>query len=150
MEVKERIAYVRGLLQGSESLERDAAAKSAWENLLLVCDELADSVNELHTLQHEIEEYVEGVDSDLADLEEEVYGEEAEDEYVRTDCPTCGEEVWFEQGYLYDDDVEIACPDCGQVLYRSLPIGDESGDGFFPEKQPEEEYEESDPPHTSS
>lgn len=145
MEVKERIAYVRGLLEGSESLERDAATKSAWENLLLVCDELADSVSELHTLHHEIEEYVEGVDSDLADLEEEVYGEEAEDEYIRTECPTCGEEVWFEQEYLYDDDVEITCPDCGRVLYRSLPSDDESGDGLYPNTDLQEEYEESEP-----
>jgi len=127
VEVKERIAYVRGLLEGSESLEKDPAAKSAWEQLLLVCDELADSVTELHTLQHEIEEYVEGVDSDLAELEEEVYGEQAEAEYVRTECPTCGEDVWFEQDYLYDDDVEIACPDCGQIVFRSFPAGEEDG-----------------------
>lgn len=132
MEVKQRIAYVRGLLEGSESFEKDPATKSAWEHLLIVCDELADSVNELHTLQHEIEEYVEGVDSDLADLEEEVYGEGRDEEYVRTECPACGDEVWFEEDYLYDDDVEIACPDCGQIVFRSFPAGDEFSDGRLP------------------
>ncbi len=147
MEVKERIAYVRGLLEGSESLEKDPAAKSAWEQLLLVCDELADSVSELHTLQHEIEEYVEGMDSDLAELEEEVYGEGKGDEYVRTECPACGEDVWFEQEYLYDDDVEIACPDCGEIVFRSFPAGEEDGAALRDGRPtaPREEREESGP-----
>ena len=33
---------------------------------------------------------------------------------MRTECPRCGEEVYFEEGFLYDDDVEISCPECGE------------------------------------
>ena len=135
MEVKERIAYVRGLVEGSEELQRDPATRSLWENLLAVCDGLADSISEIRSAQGEIEEYVEGIDADLEELEEEVYGysdggndeegeagedEEAsdEDDLVRAQCPRCGEETYFEEDLLYDDKVEISCPECGEILFR--------------------------------
>ncbi len=134
MEVKERIAYVRGLMEGSESVRQDPSTRALWENLLTVCDGLADSVGRLTSAQDEIEEYVEAVDADLGELEEEVYGLEeegdviileeeedeadADEEMVRVECPRCGEEAYFEESFLYDDNVEISCPDCGEILYR--------------------------------
>lgn len=133
MEVKERIAYVRGLMEGSEAVQRDPSTRALWDNLLSVCDGLADSVGRLSSAQGEIEEYVEAVDADLGELEEKVYGlpdedelvvieEEEEDvtdeEMVRVECPRCGEEAFFEEAFLYDDNVEISCPDCGEILYR--------------------------------
>lgn len=143
MEVKERIAYVRGLLEGSEAMKNDQTALTLWGNLLHVCDQLADSIEELEEAHDEIEEYLEVVDADLCDLEEEVLGsgtllhsetveeldddelelDDDEEEYVRADCPRCGEEVYFEEGFLYDEGVEVSCPDCGEILYRSETNG---------------------------
>jgi len=136
MDVKERIAYLRGLIEGAETLPSGSPARSMWEHLLTVCDELADSLVELEAAHEDLAGYVEAIDTDLCDLEEEVYGEEfAEDEdeldeelsddevddgFVRAECPRCGEEVYFEEELLYDDgDIEISCPECGEVLYRS-------------------------------
>lgn len=125
MEVKERIAYVRGLIEGSDVLQRDQATRALWENLLAICDGLADSVKALQCAQGEIQEYVEGIDADLGDLEEEVYGQDDDedeeiigDEIVRAECPHCGEETYFEEELLYDDKVEISCPECGELLFR--------------------------------
>lgn len=139
MEVKERIAYVRGLIEGAENFQPDATSRAVWDNLLLVCDELAQSVKELETAQSELEEYVESIDTDLCQLEEDFYGEEIadddtgdeddadesfdEDEFVRAECPRCGEEVYFEEEFLYDDDVEISCPECGEILFRGKNNG---------------------------
>src|SRR5690606_23773347 len=103
--------------------------------LLLVCDALAESLSEL-------EEYVESIDADLFQLEEEIYGgeldeEEEDDElldedFVRAECPRCGEEVYFEESLLYDDNVEISCPECGEILFR----GNNNG-RFDPEDEEE-------------
>lgn len=152
MEVKERIAYVRGLVEGAESFAADSTERTVWENLLLICDQLAESVAQVESGQLELEEYVETIDADLCDLEDEVYGEhrgrrersairtgepeeddfdgEIDEEMVRVECPHCGEEVYFEEEFLYDDAVEIACPECGKVLFRGsdnghLVFGDE-------------------------
>jgi len=131
MDVKARIAYLRGLIEGSESVPAGPASRTVWEQLLTVCDELANSVVELEAAHEDLAGYVEAIDTDLCDLEEDVYGEEFVDEddeefaddeddgLVRTECPRCGEEVYFEEELLYDDgDVEISCPECGELLYR--------------------------------
>ena len=51
MEVKEGSPYVRGLIEGAESFQPDPTSRAVWENLLIVCDELAESVAELETAQ---------------------------------------------------------------------------------------------------
>lgn len=107
-------------------MQRDPSTKLLWENLLSVCDGLADSVQELRVAQGDVEEYVEAIDLDLGDLEEEIYGAHEEDDdeelvgddLVRASCPRCGEEAYFEEEFLYDDHVEISCPDCGEILFR--------------------------------
>ena len=77
MEVKERIAYVRGLIEGAESFQPDPTSRAVWENLLIVCDESGrERSGARNSPKSELEEYVEGIDTDLYDLEEEVYGEE--------------------------------------------------------------------------
>lgn len=141
MEVKERIAYVRGLIEGAENFQPDPTGRTVWENLLLVCDELAESVAQMETAQSELEEYVEAIDADLCELEDEVYGDERrvvtftpedadafeddenDEEFVRIDCPHCGQEVFFEEEFLYDDSVEISCPECGEILFRGSDNG---------------------------
>lgn len=134
MEVKERIAYVRGLMDGA-STQSDPSTRALWDNLLQVCDGLADSIHALTAAQSETEEYVEALDEDLCQLEADFYGndeevsdddtayEDAEDDsddsVVRAECPRCGEEAFFDEAYLYDENVEISCPECGEILYRS-------------------------------
>lgn len=109
MEIKERIAYIRGLLEGADFYGRDERGRAVWENLLGVCGQLADSIAALEEEQAELGAYLEAVDADLADLEE------AADvpEYVVVECPHCGEEVCFEEEFLYDDSAQVACPECG-------------------------------------
>lgn len=135
MNVKERIAYVRGLIEGADFYGKDTQAKAIWESLLRICDDLATTVEELQEGQQETDDYVEAIDSDLADLEGEVYGYDDEDEeddaaeegeMVEMECPNCGEEVFFEEDFLYDADVEISCPECGGVVYAT---GEAAGEG---------------------
>src|SRR5690606_12538292 len=133
---------------------------------------LAESVSRLGSKHEELEEYVNGIDCDLCDLEDEVYGssddgeedaapegslgagdadEEASDDddgMVRAECPRCGEEVYFEESFLYDDGVVISCPDCGETLYRSDDVAaDENSKypqddvyAFDPYPKPEAEH----------
>lgn len=80
MTVKERIAYVRGLIAGSDiPANGNDALRTIWENLLLVCDGLADSIGALERSHEEMEQYVEAIDLDLCELEEDLYEYEDED-----------------------------------------------------------------------
>ncbi|NLK08349.1 MAG: AraC family transcriptional regulator [Firmicutes bacterium] len=116
--VQEKIAYLRGLLEGGNAYGSEPNAKAVWEQLLNILDDLGRSVSVLGNGLDELTEYVEAVDGDLMDLEDEIYGEEDDDHYVEIECPSCGELVRFEEEFLYDDDVEITCPECGEVVYQ--------------------------------
>lgn len=115
--IKEKIAYLRGLLEGGNLYGKDPNAKVFWDHLLSILDDVAESIDALGANQEELAEYVEAIDSDLMDLEEEAYPDE-DDDWVETDCPECGEPVSFEESFLYDDDVQVTCPECGAVVHR--------------------------------
>jgi len=144
--VKEKIAYLRGLLEGSDFWGQDAQARAVWEKMLEIFDDVADHIDELEAGQEEVEEYLEAIDADLGELEEEIYGhrhdhdhdddddydddDEDDDEddeetnFVEMECPNCKEKLYFEEDFLYDDDVEVACPECGTTIYTT---GDADG-----------------------
>lgn len=127
MNVKERIAYLRGLIDGSDFCGRNAQMKSVWDSLLAICSDLADKVEMLEAGQAETDEYMEAIDCDLADLEDELFGfdddddddDDLDDHVVEMVCPECGEEVFFEEEFLYDSDVEVTCPECGAVVFAT-------------------------------
>lgn len=123
MEVRERIAYVRGLLEGADFYGRDERGRAIWENLLGICSQLAHAVESLEEEQAELEAYLEAVDADLSDLEEE----SEIPEYVVVECPRCGEEVCFEEELLFDDETQVSCPECGEGLTTMLDDDTEVG-----------------------
>ncbi|MGE5507998.1 MAG: CD1247 N-terminal domain-containing protein [Chitinophagales bacterium] len=126
--IKEQVAYLRGLIDGSDYLAREGKDRVIWERMLELFSSIASELDELKTRQTDLEQYAEALDDDLADAEEEIFGEaEGEDEeFVEMECPQCREAVRFAEDLLYEDDVEVTCPNCGEVVYSSEP--DEEGE----------------------
>ena len=127
--LKEKVAYLHGLTQGL-NVNQNSAEGKLLVNIIDVLDSFAEEVNNVNLAQMELEEYVESIDEDLTDLEEEVYEEVMDEEYdddmyddldddmVEVACPHCHELVTFESDILDDDDaVEVTCPYCGDVVY---------------------------------
>lgn len=133
--VRERIAYVRGLLQGAEMTGNGAVTRDVLDKMLDIFDALADEIEELEVGRLEVEEYLEAIDADLGDLEDEVLGGEFDDEddddthFIEMQCPNCRATVYFEEDVLFDDeDDDIACPECGEVIYRADMTDQEDDD----------------------
>ncbi len=126
--LKEKVAYLHGLTQGLNVNDHSSEGKILL-NVIDVLDSFADEVQNVNLAQVELEDYVESIDEDLTDLEDQIYEEfdyeEDEDNYDETDdnmvevaCPACHELVTFESGILDDDDdIEVTCPYCGGVVY---------------------------------
>lgn len=131
--LKEKVAYLHGLTQGLNVNEHSSEGKILL-NIIDVLDSFADEVQNVNLAQLELEDYVESIDEDLTDLEEEVYEEvfdsddddyddemydgAFEDDMVEVACPDCHELVTFESAILDDDeDIEVTCPYCGGVVY---------------------------------
>ncbi len=116
--IKERVAYLQGLTQGLNIGSHSAEGKLLL-NIIDVLDDMAEEFTHLQIVQEDLETYVESMDEDLTDLEDEVYEDVNEDEFVEVKCPTCNETVSFESDILKDDAVEVSCPHCGDVVYDS-------------------------------
>ena len=127
MGITEKAAYIKGLFDGYE-LEGTKESKIIGELLQLVAD-MADKIRALEEDNKELYEYVEELDHDLGEVEEELYftddydyDDEDEDEdldfdddseYYEIECPSCGEIVCFDDSL---DPDELVCPACGEKV----------------------------------
>lgn len=116
--LKERVAYLQGLTQGLNVNSQSSEGKLLL-NIIEVLDDVAEEIQTVQVMQQDLENYVETIDEDLTDLEDEVYDERTqEEEVVEVKCPSCHETVTFESDVLEEDtEVEVTCPYCGETVY---------------------------------
>jgi DNA-directed RNA polymerase subunit RPC12/RpoP len=129
MGITENAAYIKGLFEGYELDKSSKEGKIIGEMLTLLCD-MADKIAALEADNKELHEYVEELDQDLGEVEEELYFDDedyddyddlnddedydGEDlEYYELECPTCGEIICFDDSLAGD---EITCPACGEKI----------------------------------
>ena len=125
MNINKESAYLRGLLEGYELDESKKEIKLITKMLELI-DEMADHITALEADNAELREYVEELDHDLGEVEEDLYvtdadedeyyddDEDEEDEgYYEIECPSCGEIVCFDDSLEAD---ELTCPACGEKI----------------------------------
>ncbi len=123
MGITEKAAYIKGLFDGYELDSTSKEGKIISEMLTLIAD-MADEILALKADNRELHEYVEELDHDLGEVEEELYFEddydeyedeedEEDSEYYEIECPSCGEIVCFDET-LEDD--ELVCPACGELV----------------------------------
>ncbi len=117
----EKVAYIKGLLQGMKLNDEDPY-KELFVNVVDVLEDMAAAIVDAEDNIMDLDEYIQEVDEDLADVED-FLDEECddccdEDDYYCIVCPTCGEE------FSVDDEVaelgKINCPNCGEDLEFDL------------------------------
>lgn len=137
--ITDRVAYLKGLAEGMKLSDETNEGKLLLK-MLDVLEDMAEEVAALRNDYDELDEYVESIDDDLADMEEYLFDEEDEgcaccsgcgdddddeedddeddddDEIVVYACPHCGNEVTFEiDGFDFEED--NLCPACGKPLF---------------------------------
>lgn len=138
MEITEKVAYLKGLVEGMEL----NTEKKEGKLISAIIDVLEDIALELEDIQDEQGELADGLDvvsEDLEDVEDAVFGEEddEEDEYYEdeldededcyaTTCPTCEENIYFDESIL--EDGKVVCPNCGEKLEFDMSSLDEESE----------------------
>ena len=128
MNVSEKVAYLKGLMEGLK-IDAESDNGKMFKAILDVLDEVALEIEDLTDEVMEVGDGLDVVSDDLADVEELVYDDEDdEDEPVyMTTCPECEEEIYFDEDYL--EDGEIVCPNCGAKLeFDAADFEDEDKD----------------------
>jgi len=118
-EIREQVSYLQGLAEGLNIDEESKEGKLLYA-VIDVLYEMAEQVDMVDVRRRELEEYVEDIDEDLLDLEEDYYGECLDDfDTLELECPQCGQIVTLAGEFPEEEDgqLELVCPDCGALLY---------------------------------
>lgn len=119
MGVSEKVAYLKGLLEGLKLDENSDSAK-VFRAIVDVLDEVALEIEDLTDEVMELGDGLDVVSDDLSDVEDVLFEDDDEDEdeddepVYATTCPECEEEILFDETYL--EDGAITCPNCGAKL----------------------------------
>ena len=138
MSALEKVAYLRGLIDGQKIA--DTEEKKRFINALVDALEAIATEQEDHAEVHtQLNEYLEQLDEEVTDLEDDVdellgYDEDEEEhhcccghhhsdeddfeefdeeEYAPVTCPFCEKEFYYEPD-SYDEDEDLLCPHCGK------------------------------------
>ncbi|MDY3868872.1 MAG: hypothetical protein SOZ52_05830 [Pyramidobacter sp.] len=127
MRAREKIAYIRGLLEAGKP--EDKLALSLYSAIAAALDALADEVDELNgkleeqrNMSEELFSFCEELDSGLADVEQQLDGcdyleddeeddEETDEHYQEMICPSCGLHFLYHR-FMSKLTNSVKCPDC--------------------------------------
>ena len=132
----DRISYLKGMAAGMKlNMEKDA--NKLMLEMLTVMGEMAEEMAAMTEAHNDLNEYVESIDDDLADLEETLFGEEdgeideemaegeededdlGDDDLIVYACPHCGHEIEFSASDV-DFDEDFLCPACDKPIFPEL------------------------------
>ena len=117
MELKEKVAYIKGLMEG---MEYDVSTKEGKLMAAVVetLDMMAAKVEDLE----DVEDYL----FDDEDEDDEDYADEYEAGLYEITCPNCGEVVCVDEDMLASDD--LTCPSCGTKFEVDFSEDDADGE----------------------
>jgi len=119
-DVKSRVSYLQGLAKGL-NLADESNEGRLLQGILDVLEDIAGEISGMKTSFEQLEEYVDAMDEDLADVEEEYFGDvETEGEYAEFKCPSCGSKITMDDDYDTGEDgqVKLICPKCGETIFE--------------------------------
>ena len=115
MNINKESAYLRGLLEGYE-LDSNKKETKLFTKILELIDEMADHITALEADNAELREYIEELDQDLGEVEEEVFfaDDECDGDCDDCDCEDCD---GHDAGHAHDE--EHCCEDTPLYLRAS-------------------------------
>ncbi len=108
----EKVAYLRGLAEGMELSESSKEGKVLLQ-IIETLEDFTDAIVELDENQMELTDYVETIDEDLEDVEDELFDEEMDS--IEVQCPECKEIIVIDDEDLFEDE-NIHCPECNEEV----------------------------------
>ena len=120
MELLEKAAYIKGMVEGMELDENKKEVKLIKALLDLVKD-LSETVVGLREELDEVCELTDILDHDLGDVEEAIFGDDDECDWDECDCDDCDCDCDDEDEEVY----EVTCPSCNATLYVDEEMLDE-------------------------
>lgn len=117
--VEKKLDCLKGLIKDTKL---DDNQKKLFNEVFNLFSDLSNEFNALKCSYDNLKEYAEQLDSDLTNIEDEVYGLNTEDiicdedEYTDDDfkeikCPKCSEAIFVDKS-LFNQNESLECPNC--------------------------------------
>lgn len=119
MEITEKVAYLKGLVEGL-GFEKSTKEGKVILAILDILDDLALATSDLEDGMEMLSAQVEEMDEDFSDLADDLYDsdDDFDGELYEVTCPSCEHTVCIDEDML--DEGELACPNCGELLEFDL------------------------------
>ena len=130
MTVREKLSYIKGLMEGM-NFDTSTDTGKLFKALLDAVTELADDVDDLGEEVDTLSDYVEEIDEDLGDVEELLYMSDEELDEDDDDFDYNDDLDGDDDDFDYDEDdddeddesfVEAVCPHCGDTIYYDVSL----------------------------
>ncbi|MBQ4616965.1 MAG: hypothetical protein IJB27_01160 [Clostridia bacterium] len=140
MDLTEKIAYLKGMLEGME-IDKDSKEGKIYTAIMDVLTDMALTIEDMVDYVDELSEQVDEIDEDLANVEEFLEEEfdddcdcdcdcdccddedEWDDEFYEITCPACSATFEVDEETLLDGG--IACPECDEPLEFDIECEDD-------------------------
>lgn len=135
MTISEKVAYLKGLMEGL-SYPTDTPEGKILSCMADILSDIALTCDDMEQETARLGEYIEELDEDLGGVEEYLFTEEDEDDedededddidlddeddeesdedIYALDCPSCGETIYLNESLL--DETDILCPNCHEPI----------------------------------
>ncbi len=129
MDLTEKIAYLKGMLEGME-IDKDSKEGKIYTAIMDILSDMALTIEDVVDYVDELSEQVDEIDEDLADVEEFLDDEcdcdddcdccdcdcddDWDGEFYEVTCPACGVTFEVDEETLLDGG--ISCPECNETL----------------------------------
>lgn len=118
--VKEKVSYLKGFIDGLH-LDMDTKEGKVIKEIINILDDISKEVCYMQDSYDDLKEYIEQIDSDLINVEDEIYGlgddlidegcEYNEDDFKEMKCPNCNESIFIDNS-LFHNNEHLECPNC--------------------------------------
>lgn len=119
--LKERVSYLKGLADGMQI--NDASNEGRLLKAIVdVLDDFALAIEDIEEVQDLLSEQVDGIDEDLAEVEEAVFEDDydydccCDDDEDEIECPFCGEPIELDEIVLNKETDSFECPSCHKKI----------------------------------
>ncbi len=139
-DINEKVSYLQGLCEGLNVSDGNPQGKIIT-GILGVLDDISGILVDMRSEFSIVKEYIESIDDDLFELEENF---KQDKNIVELTCDNCGEELCFDADLVEDDDViEIICPRCNEVVFINDGSFDYDYSDYDDEVEDERGYQDS-------
>ncbi|WP_123053564.1 CD1247 N-terminal domain-containing protein [Clostridium sp. JN-1] len=122
-----KVSYVNGLMDGLD-IDKNTKEGKILVEVVNVLKAMAEEIEDISESQKSIGEYMDVVDENLNDLQDDLYYDDYQlyedegDNFIQFKCSNCGDDIYIDKDIIGQRE-EITCPNCHNKMPLDVDLG---------------------------